>query len=472
MSRQIAGSPVQSLKMNVAYSNILIVNHPFLTTLLIGFLLFVGSTVSRSEIVFEVVERIDVEPVWSGHPVGFALLTAENTQFAAYYDAERNMVVAQRKLDEKQWSFKRLPTKVDWDSHNNVTMNLDRAEFLHVSGNMHNGPLTYFRSEKPLDVESLIQVPAMTGKDEGRCCYPLFIVGPDKELFFAYRDGISGDGNNFWNEFDPDTKTWSRLFDTPFFDGQGKMNAYYFPPRKGPDGLYHLTWIWRDTPDCETNHSISYGRSRDLRNWENSRGEIYTLPITLENSDIVDPVPPGGGILNPLQRIGFDIEGRVIVSYTKYDEDGNFQIYNARLETGTWKHYQTSDWDYRWEFTGRGSVGMTVSMGPVEIEEGKLTQRFSNARAGNGRWHLDPITLKPIGQVPNSVRFPRERIELNFPDIQSRSASDIADVHRPYESDQIRYMMYWESLPVNRDRPHPTTPPPSMLRIVKLQSKP
>jgi hypothetical protein len=70
------------------------------------------------------------------------------------------------------------------------------------------------------------------------------------------------------------------------------------------------------------------------------------------------------------------------------------------------------------------------------------------------------------------VRFPRERIELDFPDIQSRSASDIADVNRPYESDQIRYMMYWETLPVNRDSPHPTAPPPSMLRVVKLQSKP
>jgi hypothetical protein len=447
-------------------------NQTFSTTLFIILIFFGGTMASRGEIVFEVVDRIDVEPVWSGHPVGFALLTAENTQFAAYYDAERNMVIAQRKLDEKRWSFKRLPTKVDWDSHNNVTMNLDQAGCLHVSGNMHNIPLIYFRSEKPLDIESLQQIPAMTGEHEQRCCYPQFITGPNKELFFTYRDGGSGNGSQFWNVYNDTTKTWSRLFDTALFDGQGQMNAYVRQPVRGPDGFYHLTWIWRDTSDCATNHDISYARSRDMRTWENSSGEAYSLPITLENSGIVDPVPSGKGLLNSLQWTGFDLEGRVIVSYTKYDDAGYFQIFNARLESGNWKHYQTSDWDYRWEPSGTGSIGMEVSMGAVTVENGTLVQRYSHAQKGGGRWQLDPVTLKPIGQAPNSVRLPRERIELDFPNIQSRSARDIVDVNRPYESDQVRYMMYWESLPVNRDSPHPVTPPPSMLRVLKLQSKP
>jgi len=446
--------------------------HLFLTTSFAVLILFMGTLNSQAEVVFNLVERIDVEPVWSGHPVGFALLTAEGFQFAAYYDAEQNMVIAQRKLDEKHWIFKRLPTKIGWDSHNNVTMVLDRDGFLHVSGNMHNVPLIYFRSAKPFDVDSLTQVHVMTGKDEERCCYPLFITGPNKELFFTYRDGGSGKGNNFWNVYDHDTKTWSRLFDTAFFDGQDKMNAYYYSPVAGPDGFYHMTWIWRDTPDCETNHNISYARSRDLRNWENSRGEAYTLPITLENSDIVDPVPSGGGLLNPLQRIGFDLEGRVVVSYTKYDDAGNFQIYNARLEANGWKHYQTSDWDYRWEFSGTGTIILEVGLGSIEVESGKLIQRYSHAKKGSGRWQLDPITFKPMGLVPNSVRFPREirRVELDFPGVQSRSAWDISDANRPYENNQVRYVMCWETQPTNRDRPHSTTPPPSLLRILKLDS--
>ena len=446
----------------------------YMSIVIVCLFVLAGTISSPAQIVYELVERIDVEPVWSGHPVGFALITVENIQFVAYYDAERNMVVAQRKLDEKQWTFKRLPTSVGWNSHNDITMTVDRDGYLHVTGNMHTTPLIYFRSEKPLDVESLVQVAEMVGENETRVTYPVFMFGADNELFFTYRYGRSGDGIQIWNVYDADTKTWSRLFDMPFFDGQGRMNAYPHPLMPGPDGFYHITWIWRYTPDCETNHNISYGRTRDLRTWENSRGEVYILPITLETSDIVDPVPPLGGLLNPLQRIGFDLAGRVIVSYTKYDADGNFQVYNARLEDGEWKHYQTSDWNYRWEFSGRGTIVGEVTMGAVVIENGQLVQTFNHIREGSGRWLLDPETLKPIGRAPAQVRFPREigLNELDFPTVQNRSTWDIADRHRPHEGGQVRYMMRWETQPANRDRPHPTTPPPSMLRVFKLQSQP
>ena len=91
-------------------------------------------------------EVIDLGPVWSAHPVGFCLVTHPPFQFAAYYDAERRMTVAQRRLDSKEWSFHRLPSQLGWDSHNYVTLAIDPANNLHVSGNMHNVPLIYFRS--------------------------------------------------------------------------------------------------------------------------------------------------------------------------------------------------------------------------------------------------------------------------------------------------------------------------------------
>ena len=47
----------------------------------------------------EVVEQvIEIDSVWSGHSVGFALLTHGQRQFIAYYNANRNMVVGQRKI--------------------------------------------------------------------------------------------------------------------------------------------------------------------------------------------------------------------------------------------------------------------------------------------------------------------------------------------------------------------------------------
>ena len=59
---------------------------------------------------------IDVAPVWAGHPVGFDLLTVEGRQFVAFYDAERRMTVAARKLGDPAWRFARLPSTLGWDS--------------------------------------------------------------------------------------------------------------------------------------------------------------------------------------------------------------------------------------------------------------------------------------------------------------------------------------------------------------------
>ena len=129
------------------------------------------------------------------------------------------MVIAQRSLDSKQWKKTVLPTKVGWDSHNYIEMAVDRDGYLHVSGNMHAVPLVYFRSEKPENIERFEKLP-MTGKREERVTYPIFLKNKEGELYFQYRDGGSGNGNTLYNRYDPATKTWSPLFDTPFFDGE------------------------------------------------------------------------------------------------------------------------------------------------------------------------------------------------------------------------------------------------------------
>ena len=36
-------------------------------------------------------------------------------QFVAFYDADRQLTVAARTLDSRQWQLVRLPTRVGWD---------------------------------------------------------------------------------------------------------------------------------------------------------------------------------------------------------------------------------------------------------------------------------------------------------------------------------------------------------------------
>ena len=118
------------------------------------------------------------------------------------------------------------------------------------------------------------------------------------------------------------------MLDTPLTDGQGLMNAYQTQPTLMEDNWYHVYWVWRDTPDCSTNHDLSYIKSPDLRNWFNGLGEPIKLPATLDNrSVIVDPVPVKGGIINLAAKLCLDKSMKPIFIYHKYDATGNLQFY-------------------------------------------------------------------------------------------------------------------------------------------------
>ena len=420
----------------------------------------------------KIVQTIDVAPVWSGHPVGFALLTHHTNQFVAFYDDQRRMTVGTRTLDSTAWRFTQLSQTIGWDSHNYITMAVDAAGHLHLSGNMHVHPLVYFRSNRPLDSESLVAVPAMIGDREKRCTYPKFLRGAKDELIFTYRDGSSGNGDQIFNVYDERARIWKRLMDAPLTYGEGLMNAYFVGPLRGPDEWFHLCWVWRDTGDCASNHDLSYARSRDLVHWEKSNGQSLKLPITLKSAEVVDPVPAGGGIINGNTLIGFDTQGRPILSYHKFDGRGKTQLYNARLENGRWKIYQTSDWDYRWEFSGGGSINFDIRFGPVQPNAaGQLTQSFYHVKHGSGVWVLDEKTLKPRQRSKPASPFvgvPAARIGGGT-GLQTRSANDLGGSDEP----GVRYVLRWETLPSNRDRPRPgPLPPPSMLRLYKLAAAP
>lgn len=411
---------------------------------------------------------IDICPVWSGHPVGFSLLTHGKRQYAAFYDDQRRMTVAARSIDADRWQLVRLPEKLGWDSHNYVTLAIDDDGHIHLSGNLHCHPLKYFRTTRPGDVASFERIDRMVGRQERRATYPRFFRGAADELIFTYRDGGSGNGNQIYNVYDDKARAWRRLLAEPLTDGRGRMNAYLRGPVRGPDGYFHLCWVWRDTPDCATNHDLSYARSKDLIHWLTADGGKVKLPMTLETPGlIVDPVPVKGGMINGNTKIGFDTKGRVIISYHKFDPDGKTQLYNARLEQGAWKIYRTSDWNGRWDFHGRGSIVFEISLGGVRIVDGRLVQSYRHARHGSGGWVLDEATLKPIGKATGAPRPPAklDKAESTFPGMLVRWRADSGGGGEP----GTRHRLRWETLPSNRDRPRkPPLPKPSMLRLYEF----
>ncbi len=420
---------------------------------------------------YRITETVPIDEVPSAFPVGFCLLTHGEQQYVSYYDAEHRMMVASRRLEETAWKKVALPSKIGWDSHNYVTMAVDDRGELHLAGNMHGVPLIYFRTTKSGDITSLERA-EMTGLDEEHCTYPRFLTSADGKLLFTYRSGGSGNGRRLYNGYDAEKRQWSRFLDTPLFEGEGKRNAYPQGPDRGPDGLFHVVWVWRDTPDCATNHHLSYARSRDLEHWETAAGLPVKLPLTLGQEELcVDPIPSHGGIINGCERLTFDRQDRPMISYHKADEAGHMQIYVARFEDGEWCSRPITSWDREVSFSGRGAmpfIGIRVS-GLQPIEPDMWTVTYRHRDYGSGRILLDEQTMKPV-QRPVAVpaEFPpdlhQERLE--FDGIRVKTAGDLGGSGQP----GVKYLLRWETLPAHHDRPRePPLPPPSVLELVKLE---
>ena len=422
---------------------------------------------------------ITVDKVWAGHPTGFCLLTHGKRQYIAYYNGERNMVVGQRNLDEEGFSLHVMPatyretsrgtsTVLGWDSHNYVTLGIDGEGFIHLSGNMHAHPLTYFRSTVPEDISTLEQVWGMVGREEQRCTYPKFLPTREGKMIYTYRDGGSGNGNQIYNIYDTGSRAWSRLLDTPLTDGKGLMNAYISSPQLRSDDWYHTYWVWRDTPDCQTNHDLSYMKSPDLQHWYNAFGQPVELPATYPESPVlVDPIPVKGGIINLAARFILDERDNPVFAYHKYDSTGYLQFYTAQIRDGNWIYKQVTDWDYRWEFKGGGSINSEVILkGFNGREDGYYELDYWHIQYGHGTILLDE-RFEPCGKVlkpaPLNVRL---KPEGDFPGLQVKISEDIGEP--PEEG--TRYLLKWETLDRNRDRPRPEPwPQPSQLYLYKLR---
>lgn len=398
------------------------------------------------------VSSLTISSVPSSFPVNFALFTKDENQFVAFYDAEHVMTIASRKLSDTSWSYKKLNSKVEWDSHNYLALMVDCENIIHLVGNMHSSPLIYFRSELPLDINSMKEINYMTGAEEDVTTYPEFMYGPNKEIIFHYRYGRSGSGYEVFNKWNSRGKSWTRLLGKPLTDGLGKMNAYMQGPLLGEDTYYHIIWVWRDTPDCATNHTLSYARSKDFITWESIRGEKVELPLTIESPELyVDDTPINGGLINIGIKIGFDSQNRVLIGYHKYDANGNTQLFIARYENNKWLQKQITNWNYRWDFKGYGTIvnELLIDSPMPAKEKGKILFGYHHIEYGDGQIIVDENSLDALGQQETEKDYPKIIDEL-----ESKNHGMI--INKVYDSgsanDGRTYLLKWETKAPNRDR--------------------
>lgn len=428
----------------------------------------------------DIISDVLLDRAAAASPVGFAVLTERDHQFVAYYDAARRITVAGRKLDGTNWTYFRpagvfLPKRqrdsnvTAWDAHNYLTLALDRDGFLHLAGNLHADPLIYYRSSRPFAVTSLERLDRMTGQREQRATYPVFFRNAAGEMLFRYRDGGSGNGTDIYNIYDPDTRTWRHLNSDPVLDGAGQRNAYSSVPRLGPDGWFHMVWMWRETPDCASNHTLCYARTRDFKHWETSRGAALQLPITLETSPVIDSAQEREGLINSSFNFAFDAKSQPVVVYHRYDQQGHSQLYAARPSRfGKWKIAPISDWNFRWDFSGHGSLPAAIHISTPELQsDGTLVVAYAMPFGpGSGRLQFAADSLRPLGKLP-PARGPLPEA-LSQP-ISSHPEMRVRTVVSQYQG--RKWVLRWESLPANRDLPSPEFPPPSELRLYEVSNR-
>jgi hypothetical protein len=249
------------------------------------------------------------------------LVTHDSTQYAAYYDRDGRMVLAQRTLGGTDWQIHRTRYSGNVrDAHNTISFGIDGRGVLHVSWDQHDGPLRYARSTVPGGLELTDPLP-MTGEDEQRVTYPQFYDLPNGDLIFLYRDGASGDGDVVINRYDASADQWKPV-QHPLIDGEGRRNAYVNQLAVDQRGGWHLSWTWRETWNVATNHDILYAYSPDEGvTWQRSTGERYTLPITEANAEVAFAIPQGRGLINQT-TMAVDARGRPYIA-TYWQPDGS-----------------------------------------------------------------------------------------------------------------------------------------------------
>ncbi|WP_404311776.1 BNR-4 repeat-containing protein [Agrococcus terreus] len=419
---------------------------------------------------WRVVRESIVDPsIWSGHLVAQAVAADHEAAYVAFYDEARHLTVARRAHGADAWILRRVPgpgNVVGWDSHNGLVLGIDERGGLHVAGNMHGDPLRYWYTPTPEDLGTIEQVPSMVDRaTESEVTYPSFATRADGLLAFSFRDGASGAGDVRLYGFDAATRTWSDLVAGPLLDGQEVRNAYVqISEEPNEHGWFEAAWVWRSSPDVATNSRLSYMRSRDLAHWQTAAGDAVALPVRYDDlTVIVDDVPERSGVLNGSVSLGSTAEGAPVVSYYRYDDRGDHQLYAATPSGDRWHTETLTAWHGRFSVSGTGTLAVPLAVERVEAAgDGRvrIDYRCGGAEPRAGSLLVDVPSLEVVGDgatpvlgLPSEVLRPVERSEA-APVVRSAVA----------DTPQGAVAIVWQSQGTNQDRPFASTSEPQPLR--------
>jgi hypothetical protein len=248
------------------------------------------------------------------------------------------------------------------DTHNSISVGMDREGYIHVAGDMHHSPLhgqrpddrphldtpwQYWVSEKPRDVSKFRFVGDTPMAPPGtRLSYARFYHAPDGTLYLGYRQGVIGQGYTYGvmagalARYSESERRWFGIGGTnPFgicafaWTDQGcptsvtGYQAYKMNLAFDSAGGIHVVWVLfgERSPGIGAVGAqyLMYACSTDRgRTWRRADGTVIDgLPVTESNGDLVFEARGGGKGLANVAHVFPDPGGVPTVAFRSDGQD-------------------------------------------------------------------------------------------------------------------------------------------------------
>lgn len=285
-------------------------------------------------------------------------MTNGDYQYATWYHlgaSDEDVYLARRHLSGTTWET--MDTGANfingdgigggtlWDAHNVVLMGISGDGRVHLSWDHHGHNLRYMNTN-PGAATSVTWDSGLLNAERsalnsgggsiGTLTYPQFTTDPATgNMYFNYRTGGSGAGNQFIATFNDQTGLWntphefingtnSIFYDDDFGTSSNNRNAYVNGLDVDSTGRLHTTWTWRETATGSSNHDIMYAYSDDGGDtWRNNVGTVVATvgsPMNMNSPGItIVPMNRGNTLMNQ-QTQAVDLDNRVhMVMWHKRD---------------------------------------------------------------------------------------------------------------------------------------------------------
>ncbi len=239
------------------------------------------------------------------------IVTWNGFQYTVYWDSNRVFVLVRRDLRDNTVQRLRLPqfTLSSDDPHRNTCLGISSADGrLHIAWDHHGNPLHYARTRQGFLTRAPKQITdrdiepeqPVTERAElvSRVTYPRFLNDSRGNLFLWYRQGGSGNGDNYLHRYRPEDGTWSlvgKVFSShgtyePWNDSRSR-NAYFHDLLFDSNDRLHATWVYREVAATwASNHDLHYAYSDDGgQTWYNNASQKIADVVDADPIELADP---------------------------------------------------------------------------------------------------------------------------------------------------------------------------------------